>query len=135
MTPAALLADLTQRGVRFEVDGERLRCHGKTSVLTPDQTAAIKAHKPALIALLREEEAAISWRVAAMQQQIPSAGPVPFLVAVPGVPAAAGVCLSCGEPFELVGYVQRCRLCTIAVTRALARVQEDIAQQAHPAAA
>ncbi|MDP9357132.1 MAG: hypothetical protein M3R02_17970 [Chloroflexota bacterium] len=97
--------------------------------------AVVKPHKPALIAHLQEEEAAISWRVEAMREQILAGGPVPFLVAVPNRAPAAGVCLSCGETFELVGYVPRCRLCTVAATRALAEIQEDIAQAAQPAAA
>ncbi len=118
MTPAALLADLMQRGVRFEVDGDRLRCRGKTSVLTPDQTAAIKTNKSALIDLLREE-AAISWRVEAMREQIPERGPIPFLVAVSGIPPSPNVCPSCGEPFTPTGYTPRCPRCTVAAQRAL----------------
>ncbi len=120
MTPAALLADLTQRGVRFEVDGDRLRCRGKTSVLTPDQTAAIKTNKSALIDLLRAEEA-ITWRVEAMRKQIPERGAVPFLVALSGVPPSPNVCPSCGEPFTPTGYTPRCHRCTVAAQRALGR--------------
>ncbi len=118
MTPAALLADLTQRGVRFEVDGDRLRCRGATSVLTPYQTAAIKTNKSALIDLLREE-AAITWRVEAMQQQISEHGAVPFLVAVSGIPPSPNACPSCGEPFTPIGYTPRCHRCTVAAQRAL----------------
>ncbi len=78
---------------------------------------------------------AIKWRVEAMRAQIPAAGGIPFLVAVPDIPGAAGVCLSCGDPIELVGYVQRCRLCTCAATRVLMTPAGNIAQPAPLAAA
>ncbi len=135
MTAAEVLANLCAQGVSLELAGDQLRCRADAGVLTPDLAAAIKPHKPALIALLREEEAAINWRAAAMREQVPATGPVPFLVAVPNVAPAAGVCLSCGEFFELLGYVRRCRLCTLAATRALTTSAEDIAQSALPAAA
>ncbi len=137
MSAPTLLADLRTRGVRLHVDGDQLRARFKGRTLDPDLAAAIKTHKPALIALLQQEEAAIAWRAAAMQSQVPpmGAGAVPFLVAKPDLPSAGGICVSCGEPFELVGYVPRCRLCIAAATRALATVEEDIAQAAQPAAA
>ncbi len=137
MTAAALFADLRVRGIHLELVGEQLRCRADAGVLTPALAVTIKTHKPALIALLREEEAAIAWRVAAMQTQIPpmGTGAVPFLVAKPDLPPAGGICVSCGEPFELMGYVPRCRLYTVAATRALAAVEEDIAQAAQLAAA
>ncbi len=81
--------------------------------------ATIKAHKPALIALLREEAAAITWRVEAMRGQILAGAPVPFLVALPGIEDAPDRCLSCGEPMELLGYVPRCCLCAVAAARLL----------------
>ncbi len=135
MTAAAILADLHSRDVCLQVEGDQLRARFKGRTLDPDLAETIKTHKPALIAHLQEEEAAISWRAAAMREQIPPAGAVPFLVARPGVPPAAGICVSCGDPFELLGYVPRCRLCAAAAARALALVQEDIAQAAQPAAA
>ncbi|MDP9471142.1 MAG: hypothetical protein M3Q71_10825 [Chloroflexota bacterium] len=135
MTAAELLADLRDREILLELAGDQLRCRAAAGVLTPDLAATIKAHKLALIALLREEEAAIGWRVEAMREQVPAGGPIPFLVAVPNVAPAAGVCLSCGETFELVGYVQRCRLCAVAAGRVLLASREDIAQEAHVQAA
>ncbi|MDP9357342.1 MAG: hypothetical protein M3R02_19045 [Chloroflexota bacterium] len=77
MTPAALLADLQARGVRLYLAGDELRYKAKLGVMTPDLAAAIKPHKPTLIAHLQEEEVAISWRAAAMREQIPAAGPAP----------------------------------------------------------
>ncbi|MDP9356079.1 MAG: hypothetical protein M3R02_12505 [Chloroflexota bacterium] len=136
MSAPTLLADLRTRGVHLDVDGDRIRARFKGRTLDPDLAETIKTHKPSLIAYLREEETAISWRAAAMRKQIPPAGgSIPFLVAVPGIEPAPGICVSCGETFELVGYVQRCRLCAAAAVRALALAQEDIAQPAPPAAA
>ncbi len=135
MSAPTLLADLRTRGIHVDVDGDQLRARFRGRTLDPDLAAVIRANKPALIAYLREEEAAITWRAEAMQQQIPERGPVPFLVAVSGVEPGPNRCLSCGNSFELVGYVPRCRLCTVAATRALAETQEDIAQAAQPAAA
>ncbi len=126
MIAATFLADLQNRGVRLYLAGDELRYKAKPGVMTPDLAAAIKPHKPALVALLREEESAIGWRVEAMREQIPQRGPIPFLVAVPNVAPAPDTCLSCGDPIELVGYVQRCRLCVAAADRALAQAREDI---------
>lgn len=135
MTPAALLADLQARGIRLYLAGDELRYKAKAGTMTPDLAATIKPHKPTLIALLQEEEAAISWRAAAMREQIPERSPVPFLVAVRDMTPAPDRCLSCGDPFELVGSVQRCRLCTVAAQRALAPAPEVMAQPAPAAAA
>ncbi len=136
MSASAILADLRARDVRLHVEGDQIRVRFKGRTLDPDLAAVIRANKPALIAHLREEEAAISWRAAAMRKQIPPAGgSIPFLVAVPGIEPAPGICVSCGDPFELLGYVPRCRLCAAAAARALALVQEDRSQPAPPAAA
>ncbi len=135
MTAAVLFADLRVRGIHLELAGDQLRCRADVGILTSDLAATIKPHKPALIALLQEEDAAISWRVEAMRKQIPAAGAVPFLVARPGVSPAAGACLSCGDPIKLVGYVPRCRLCAVAAGRVLLAGREDIAQGAHVQAA
>ncbi len=135
MSAAAILADLRTRDVRLHVEGDQLRARFKGRTLDPDLATIIRANKPVLLAHLREEDAAVSWRMEAMRAQIPTAGAIPFLVARPGVPPAAGVCLSCGESFELLGYVPRCRLCTEAVTYALLAPAQDIAQPAAAAAA
>ncbi len=135
MSSTTVLVDLHRRGVHLALDGDQIRARFKGRTLDPDLAATIKANKPALLAHLQEEAAAIAWRVEAMQQQIPERGPVPFLAAVPNVAPAAGVCLSCGDSFEFVGYVQRCRLCTLAATRALTTPAQDIPQSAPLAAA
>ncbi len=119
MTAAALLADLQTRGVRLYLAGDELRYKAKPGAMTPDLAAALKPHKPGLITLLREEEAGISRRVEAMREQIPAGGPVPFLVAVSGIPPSPNICPSCGEAFTPIGYTPRCYRCTVAAQRAL----------------
>ncbi|MDP9359411.1 MAG: hypothetical protein M3Q71_02195 [Chloroflexota bacterium] len=119
MSAPTLLADLRTRGVHLDVDGDQIRARFKGRALDPDLSETIKTHKPALIAYLREEESAISWRVSAMRAQIPAAGAIPFLVAVSGVPPSPNTCPSCGERFTPIGSSPRCHRCTIAASRAL----------------
>ncbi len=132
MTAAALLADLQARGVRLYLAGDELRYQAKPGVMTPELAAAVQPLKPALIALLREEEAAIAWRIEAMRTQILAGAPVPFLVALPGIEDAPDRCLSCGDPMELLGYVPRCRLCAVAVARLLDPHRRATAQPSAP---
>lgn len=49
---AALLDDLTQRGVDLTPLGERLRYRGPADVLTPEVLAELRAHKPVVLAAL-----------------------------------------------------------------------------------
>ncbi len=132
MTAAALLADLQARGVRLYLAGDELRYQAKPGIMTPELAAAVQPIKPALIALLREEEAGIAWRVEAMRGQILAGAPVPFLVALLGIEDAPDRCLSCGEPMELLGYVPRCRLCAVAVARLLDPHRRATAQPSAP---
>jgi len=55
MTPAALLADLTARGVEFKVNGDKLRFR-PVERLSPDEVETIRQHKAAIIKLLRSGE-------------------------------------------------------------------------------
>ncbi len=119
MNAPTLLADLRTRGVRLDVDGDQLRARFKGRTLDPDLAAVIKANKPALLAHLQEEAAAIAWRIEAMRPQIPERGPIPFLVAVSGIPPGPNICPSCGEAFTPIGYTPRCHRCTVAAQRAL----------------
>ncbi len=119
MSAAAILVDLRSRDVCLHVDGDQIRARFKGRTLDPNLATIIRANKPALLAHLQEEAAAITWRVEAMQQQIPERGPIPFLVAVSGVPPSPNTCPSCGEPFTPIGYTPRCPRCTIAASRAL----------------
>lgn len=51
---AALLAELTGRGIELKARGERLRYRPR-SALTPELAERVKAHKPALLALLQQD--------------------------------------------------------------------------------
>lgn len=50
-TPAALLAELTARGIELQVRGDRLRFRPRNA-MTPDLVARIEAHKSEVLALL-----------------------------------------------------------------------------------
>lgn len=52
MTPSELMAELTSRGVRLSVRGDRLQYDAPAGVMTPDLTARLKRHKHELLALL-----------------------------------------------------------------------------------
>jgi len=76
MSPAELLMDLGRLGIRLEADGERLRYHPR-SALTPDLMVRLKAHKPALLAMLRPTPAAgPALPVATRDATVKSAKPV-----------------------------------------------------------
>ena len=54
----SLLAELRQAGVVLAVNGDRLHYSAPLGVMTPEFLAAVKKHKPALLRLLVEREAA-----------------------------------------------------------------------------
>jgi pyochelin synthetase len=47
-----LLSDLTARGVRLQVNGDRLRVEAPTGVLTPEVRETLTEHKAELLQLL-----------------------------------------------------------------------------------
>ena len=51
MTAISIVADLGRRGIRFRVDGDRLR-FAPRDALTPAELAILRAHKAALLAHL-----------------------------------------------------------------------------------
>jgi len=56
ITATSILADLTRRGVRLWADGEFLEYESPKGVLTPQDLAAVRAHKAELLAELRRCE-------------------------------------------------------------------------------
>ena len=54
MSAAQVMTDLARLGIRIEADGDRLR-YSPRSVVTPDLTRRLKAHKGELMAILRSE--------------------------------------------------------------------------------
>jgi hypothetical protein len=63
----------------------------------------------------------VAWRVEAMSPQIPTSGPIPFLIARAQIDSGAGKCSRCGDDLgEAVGYT--CGPCSRAANLALERV-------------
>ena len=52
MRPAEFLADLSSRGISLVVYGDKLRCRGKQSALTPDILATLRHYKQEVLAYL-----------------------------------------------------------------------------------
>ena len=56
MSVSTILDDLHKRGVRFRIDGERLRWFAPVGVVTEADLSALRDHKPEVLAIIREEE-------------------------------------------------------------------------------
>lgn len=117
MTASELITTLEKRGIKLEACEGRLRYH-PASALPPDLRDSLIEHKVEVLALLTTEDPEIAWRVAAMSQQIPDRGPVPFLVARKSVEAQAECCFSCGDSLKQ-GDAYRCAACSRAANLAL----------------
>ncbi len=57
MTEEALLDGLHRRGVRFRIDGERLRWFAPVGVVTEADLSALRQHKAEVLAIIREQDA------------------------------------------------------------------------------
>ena len=57
MTEEALLDGLHRRGVRFRIDGERLRWFAPVGVVTEADLSALRHSKPEVLAIIREQDA------------------------------------------------------------------------------
>lgn len=116
MDAAMLLSSLRDHGIELRTDGRNIGWRPKESV-TPAQVAAIKDHKPLLMALLMAEDPEVAWRVEAMRTRLP-AGPKPFhtFATAKDVPRGGGGCLSCGDPVadRTAGLAVRCLPCAHA---------------------
>ena len=58
MNTAALLNEVTRRGIRLEPDGDALCYTAPKDLLTPELMAKLKAHKTELLGILRSESPA-----------------------------------------------------------------------------
>ena len=68
MSAAALLNGLHLRGVRLRIDGDRLRWFAPVGVMTEADLAALREHKPDVLAIIREEQSdALEERAAILQ--------------------------------------------------------------------
>ena len=56
MTASTLLDRLHRRGVRFRIDGDRLRWVAPAGVMTEADLTALREHKAGVLAVLREDE-------------------------------------------------------------------------------
>jgi hypothetical protein len=118
---ALLIADLRTRGVRVELEGDEIVCRAPRGTLRTDDTDALRAHKPDIVERLHAEEIIIAWRAEAMRSQVPEHGPLPHLVAVPGLSPSPGRCFSCHSPIESGLTQARCTACALAVLQAVGR--------------
>jgi hypothetical protein len=108
MTPAErLLIELRTMNIRVRMDGDLVRCKAPEGVaISTDLAGQIRTLKPELLALLREEAAAIAWRVeSGLALEAPMNHPI-------------GACLYCGArmPGQQTG---KCVLCCLAAAQIL----------------
>jgi hypothetical protein len=111
MAPQALLTDLRVLNISVRVDGDTIRCKPPAGVSIPDNLAErIRAQKPELLELLRNEESEIAWRVETIGD---------WLIA-PGAEPMPGTCSYCGlaTPRKQAG---KCVLCCLASAELLER--------------
>lgn len=112
MTPVELMSQLHRRGAALSADGERLIVR-PSSVLDDALRAAIREHKAALIRLVADGEAEVSWRAAIMREQARGRTSLPFLVVRRDFRDVPGVCMSCDGPLDR-GRPIRCTFCARA---------------------
>ena len=68
MSVETLIDGLHRRGVRLRVDGDRLRWRAPVGVMTEADLAALREHKPDVLAIIREEQSdALEERAAILQ--------------------------------------------------------------------
>jgi hypothetical protein len=117
-----VLAEARSIGFAIRAEADRLIIRG------PRRHEAVArkllAQKPHVLALLAEEDAELTWRVAAMHPQVRASGPIPVLVARQVAPAS-GRCLSCGDPLPNEQAV-RCAFCVRAAQLVLSEVREGV---------
>ena len=119
-TAQALLEELRRRGARLQVvEPDNLTAYISRDAVA-DLNEMVGLYKEDIIALLRHEQAELQWRIDAMRSEVPSRGPIPFLVARSGVLGtdAPGHCLSCGDALSK-GEHYRCSPCILAVQEVL----------------
>lgn len=118
MTPAEMVGALHRRGILVvpAADG-RLR-YSPREALSEAERAVLARHRDAILTLFDADP--IGWRAAVMAAHVPRTGPIPLLLARPGIRFPPGTCCSCGELRPVDRY--RCAPCAAAAVRALAAV-------------
>jgi hypothetical protein len=61
MTPAELVADLNSKGISLVANGDKLKCKGKESALTPELLETLRVHKAELMAFLSRTACTCPW--------------------------------------------------------------------------
>ena len=111
----SLLTATRERGVRFRLAGGEVQ-YQPPDALDGSERHALRMDREEIVAVLM----AVDWRRDAMHSQVPPAGPIPLLMARPGIRAEPGTCCSCGEPLDpSSGARYRCELCTWAAKEAI----------------
>jgi hypothetical protein len=123
MDAVSLLEEARAAGLEVRTEGDQLVVRGPKRLAT--LALRVLDHKPAILAILEDVGEPIAWRMAAMRPQVPPSGPIPYLVAVAGLPArdTPGTCLSCGDAISPPRRY-RCGPCVTAVERVLAEIRE-----------
>ena len=152
MDVVTLLREAESAGLQVRADGDRLVVRGPRS-LEPLAKKLLERKADLLPLLTRKEmqdgpnvvtddvvrspgggdraqparpvDPEVAWRVEAMRPQVPPRGPIPFLVARPGVVPQPDCCLSCGDPLP-DGRRYRCGPCQQAVEIVLNEVREEV---------
>lgn len=117
MTPLEVLTALHRRGIIVAPSGDGRLRYRPSDALSAEERAELGRHREALLGLLED---AVGWRVAVMAEQMPTSGPIPLLIARPGVHFPLSGCCSCGDPLG-TGQRYRCGPCVEAVVTVLER--------------
>jgi hypothetical protein len=117
VTPLEVLTSLHRRGITVASSGDGRLRYRPSDALSATERAELGHHREALLGLLEDP---VGWRVAVMAEQMPTSGPIPLLIARPGVHFPLSGCCSCGEP---LGPAQRyrCAPCVEAAVTVLGR--------------
>jgi hypothetical protein len=119
---ATLLGDARAAGLEIRVEADRLVVRG--SPVYEQLARQLLEEKPAVLAVLAQEDAEVAWRIEAMRPQVPVRGPIPALIARRGPYSSTG-CISCGMPLaENAGF--RCAACARAAWLVLNEVREGV---------
>ena len=117
MTPLEVLASLHRRGIIVAPSGDGRLRYRPSDALSAEERAELGRHREALLGLLADP---VGWRIEVMAEQVPAAGPVPLLIARPGVHFPLSGCCSCGDPLG-PGQRYRCAPCVAAAITVLGR--------------
>ena len=117
MSPLEVLVSLHRRGIIVAPAGDGRLRYRPSDALSAEERAELGRHREALLGLLADP---VGWRVAVMAEQMPTRGPIPLLIARPGVRFPLAGCCSCGDPLR-PDQRYRCAPCVTAAVAVLGR--------------